>query len=121
MQFDAQIFLGIFPDGLDQVPGLNQHLVRVVVESIVFEQLARGALTGLEFRSQLRELRDRSVELLGQFVVLRELAQSTVAGIDLIGELLKVRNRIVRVVIKGGIFEEFSCGAFLSRVAMNLS
>jgi hypothetical protein len=42
---DREIFLGIFTDRLHQVPCFNQHLISIVVERWVLEQLARAAFT----------------------------------------------------------------------------
>ena len=45
---DGEVFLGIFPDRLDEITRLHQHLIAVVVKRWIAQQLARSALARLE-------------------------------------------------------------------------
>ncbi len=52
VQFNAQIFLGILPDRFDQALSLLQHMVDVVVDSVILEEFSRRALAGIEVAGQ---------------------------------------------------------------------
>src|SRR6266481_7393893 len=49
---ERQIFLGVFPDRLHQLPRLHQHLVAVVVKRRILEQHPRRALAFFQARGQ---------------------------------------------------------------------
>jgi hypothetical protein len=53
MHLDREVFLRILSESFQQIPRLDQHGVRIVIESFVFKQLASRALARLQFRSEL--------------------------------------------------------------------
>src|SRR6266404_1514708 len=109
---ERQIFLGIFPDRLHQLPRLYQHLVAVVVERRILEQHPCRALAFFQARGQGSQIIYRLLQLVGEFLIARHLAYRAFARIDVVGHLANVRNRLVRVVIQLGIFEQFAGRTF---------
>ena len=47
MELDGEIFLRVFANRLYQLTRFQQNLVRIVIECLIFKQLACSALTGL--------------------------------------------------------------------------
>src|SRR5260370_16599051 len=109
---ERQIFLGIFPDRLHQLPRLHQHLVAVVVKRRILEQHSGRALAFFQARRQGRQIIYRLLQFVGEFLIARHLADRTLARIDVVGHLANVRDGLVRVVIQLGIFEQFAGRAF---------
>ena len=52
VQFDAEIFLGVLADRLHQATGFDEHLIGIVIESFIFEELPGRALASFQLSGQ---------------------------------------------------------------------
>src|SRR5438874_5560404 len=82
LEMNGQILLGIFPNGLHQMPRLHHQLIGVVIDALVVEQLAYRALALVHLGAQLMQVGNGVVQPLGEFLIVSEFSQRALARID---------------------------------------
>jgi len=87
VQLDAEILLGILPDCLYQALRFFQHLIGVVVERLVLEELSRRPPARLKIAGQRSKLGHRGVDLLRQFLVLQQPSRRPLALLQVVAHL----------------------------------
>ena len=111
-QANDEVLFGIVADGLDQLLGLVERLVSVVVDGAIFEELACRSLAVVEILEDAVEMVDGVVQFLRKGGILGEFADGTFTGVDLRHQLIGVGHGGIEVVVERVVFEQFAGGAF---------
>src|SRR5271157_5622647 len=109
-QMDGQVFLGIFADGGDQVAGLHQQFISIVIQRRIVDELARRPFSLVQLVGNAVQTGDAGVDFLGQRLILSQSSQRAFAGIDLSHQLVGLSCGLVGIVVQRGVFEELADG-----------
>src|SRR5262245_217660 len=90
---------------------LGRHLIRIVEERRVFDELADRAFAVLYRINESVEFRYAIPDVVVERLVFRESAQCAFAAVDPVGDVLKLRGQIVDSMVERGIIYELADGA----------
>src|SRR6266853_1159958 len=104
---ERQIFLGVFPDRLHQLPRLHQHLVAVVVQLGILEQFAGRAFPLLQLVNQHVHFVDGGDHLFVRLVARKQWTDRALSALDIVHQPLEFSHRRVKPVVQGRIVNNF--------------
>src|SRR5215213_2841927 len=125
LELDGQVFFGVLAEVVDEFDGLGRELVDVVVELLVGEQLAGGALAALDAGDDVVDAFGGGVEAGdgGAGVVVDGLVGEQLAGraaplaevvddeVDVVHRAVEAGDGPARLVVDGVVGEELAGGA----------
>src|SRR5581483_8789182 len=107
-QLDAQELLWIGPEILHQQVQLARGAVQIVVQLLIYQELANSALAGIYLVDNRVDFRNSRLELVAQVFALEQLSGRAFAGVEVVDNLVHALGGILQLVIKRRILEELA-------------